>query len=82
MCHAILQAYPFDKEATVVLDYACGTGKQSVQDLLLVATKAMRPSPGIVARSLAPHCKTLIGVDISQGMVDEFNKGVQSHGAL
>lgn len=80
MCRAILQAYPFDKEATVVLDYACGTGKQSVQDLLLVATKA--PSPGIVARSLAPHCKTLIGVDISQGMVDEFNKGVQSHGAL
>ncbi|KAJ7494420.1 S-adenosyl-L-methionine-dependent methyltransferase [Mycena galericulata] len=57
---AILQAYPFDKEATAVLDYACGTG--------------------IVSRRLAPHCKTLVGVDISQGMVDEFNKGVQSLG--
>ncbi|KAJ6546828.1 S-adenosyl-L-methionine-dependent methyltransferase [Mycena capillaripes] len=60
VCNAILQAYSFDKEATVVLDFACGTG--------------------IIARGLAPHCKTLIGVDISQGMVDEFNKGVQNHG--
>ncbi|KAJ7348928.1 S-adenosyl-L-methionine-dependent methyltransferase [Mycena albidolilacea] len=60
VCKAVLEAYPFDKEATVVLDYACGTG--------------------IVARSIAPHCKTLIGVDISQGMVDEFNTGVQDHG--
>ncbi|KAJ7144936.1 S-adenosyl-L-methionine-dependent methyltransferase [Mycena crocata] len=57
--NAILQAYPFDKDTTTVLDYACGTG--------------------IVSRRLAPHCKTLLGVDISQGMVDEFNKGVQSH---
>ncbi|KAF8191586.1 S-adenosyl-L-methionine-dependent methyltransferase [Mycena galopus ATCC 62051] len=62
VCNAVLQAYSFDKEATVVLDYACGTG--------------------IVARGIAPHCKTLIGVDISQGMVEEFNKGVQDHGAL
>ncbi|KAJ7253341.1 S-adenosyl-L-methionine-dependent methyltransferase [Mycena haematopus] len=59
VCNAILQAYSFDKEATVVLDYACGTG--------------------IVARGIVPHCKTLFGVDISQGMVDEFNKGAQNH---
>ncbi|KAJ6500706.1 S-adenosyl-L-methionine-dependent methyltransferase [Mycena sanguinolenta] len=59
VCNAILQAYSFDKEASVVLDYACGTG--------------------IVARGIAPHCKTLLGVDISQGMVDEFKKGVQDH---
>ncbi|KAJ7221543.1 S-adenosyl-L-methionine-dependent methyltransferase [Mycena pura] len=58
--NAILNAYPFDKDATAILDYACGTG--------------------IVSRGLAPHCKTLVGVDISQGMVDEFNKGVQNHG--
>ncbi|KAF7359141.1 Methyltransf-25 domain-containing protein [Mycena sanguinolenta] len=60
VCNAILQAYSFDKEATLVLDYACGTG--------------------IVARGIAPHCKTLLGVDISQGMVDEFNKGAENHG--
>ncbi|KAJ7118940.1 S-adenosyl-L-methionine-dependent methyltransferase [Mycena epipterygia] len=60
VCNAILQAYPFDKEATSVLDYACGTG--------------------IVSRRLASHCKTLVGVDISQGMVDEFNKTMQSNG--
>ncbi|KAJ7491093.1 S-adenosyl-L-methionine-dependent methyltransferase [Mycena latifolia] len=58
--NAILQAYPFNKEVTAVMDYACGTG--------------------IVSRRLAAHCKTLVGVDISQGMVDQFNKGVESHG--
>ncbi|KAJ6606223.1 S-adenosyl-L-methionine-dependent methyltransferase [Mycena vulgaris] len=36
---------------------------------------------GIVSRRLAPHCKTLLGVDISQGMVDQFNKGVESDGS-
>ncbi|KAJ7042056.1 S-adenosyl-L-methionine-dependent methyltransferase [Mycena alexandri] len=60
VCKAVLEAYPFNKESTTVLDYACGTG--------------------IVARGLAPHCKSLLGVDISQGMVDEFNKGIQNHG--
>ncbi|KAJ7771439.1 S-adenosyl-L-methionine-dependent methyltransferase [Mycena metata] len=59
VCKAILEAYPFDKESTMVLDYACGTG--------------------IVARGLAAHCKSLLGVDISQGMVDEFNKGIREH---
>ncbi|KAK7036009.1 Methyltransf-25 domain-containing protein [Favolaschia claudopus] len=57
---AILQAYSFDKDSTLVLDYACGTG--------------------IVARNIVPHCKTYIGVDISQGMVDQFTKGAQAHG--
>ncbi|KAJ7184498.1 S-adenosyl-L-methionine-dependent methyltransferase [Mycena filopes] len=60
VCKAILEAYPFDKETTTVLDYASGTG--------------------IVARGLRQHCKTLLGVDISQGMVDEFNKGVENNG--
>ncbi|KAJ7684439.1 S-adenosyl-L-methionine-dependent methyltransferase [Mycena polygramma] len=60
ICNALLEAYPFNKETTVVLDFACGTG--------------------VVARRLAPHCKTVVGVDISQGMVDEFNKGAQNHG--
>ncbi|KAJ6630224.1 S-adenosyl-L-methionine-dependent methyltransferase [Mycena sp. CBHHK59/15] len=61
---AILKAYPFDKDSTMVMDYACGT----VYDL------------GIVSRGIAPHCKALVGVDISQGMVDEFNKGVEING--
>ncbi|KAJ6497095.1 S-adenosyl-L-methionine-dependent methyltransferase [Mycena vitilis] len=60
ICNALLEAYSFNQDATVVLDFACGTG--------------------VVARRLAPHCKTLVGVDISQGMVDEFNKGAQNHG--
>lgn len=62
LSNAILKAYPFDKEGTVVLDYACGTGS--------------------ISRRLAPHCKTLIGADISQGMVDQFNKGLQDDGTL
>ncbi|KAK7035886.1 S-adenosyl-L-methionine-dependent methyltransferase [Favolaschia claudopus] len=60
IAEAILKAYPFDRDNTLVLDYACGTG--------------------IVARSIVPHCKTYIGVDISQGMVDQFTKGAEAHG--
>jgi predicted TPR repeat methyltransferase len=37
---------------------------------------------GIVSRGLVPHCKKLVGVDISQGMVDEFNKNAAEHGSF
>ena len=29
---------------------------------------------GLVSKQLAPFCKHIVGVDISQGMVDQFNK--------
>ncbi|KAI0046938.1 S-adenosyl-L-methionine-dependent methyltransferase [Auriscalpium vulgare] len=59
---ALLDAYQFKEEETVVMDFACGTG--------------------LVSRALAPHAKTIIGVDISQGSVDEFNRRVENQGIL
>lgn len=50
----LLSAYPFNKESTTVLDYACGTG--------------------LMSRRLALDVKSILGVDISQGMVDQYNK--------
>ncbi|KAH8832090.1 S-adenosyl-L-methionine-dependent methyltransferase [Flagelloscypha sp. PMI_526] len=50
----ILQLYPFDRESTTVLDFACGNGD--------------------IAALLSPHVYSIIGVDISQGMVDRFNE--------
>ncbi|KAI5479617.1 ATP synthase mitochondrial f1 complex assembly factor 2 [Pseudohyphozyma bogoriensis] len=36
--------------------------------------------PGLVSQNLAPHCKRVVGVDLSKGMVDFFNKAVSDHG--
>jgi len=57
---AMLDAYEFDADSTIVMDYACGSG--------------------LVSQGLAPYCKTIVGVDISQGMVDYFNKRVADQG--
>ncbi|KZO95133.1 S-adenosyl-L-methionine-dependent methyltransferase [Calocera viscosa TUFC12733] len=35
---------------------------------------------GLVSRQLAPFCKTILGVDISQGMVDYYNERVSNQG--
>ncbi|KAF8162777.1 S-adenosyl-L-methionine-dependent methyltransferase [Crassisporium funariophilum] len=51
---AILKVYPFNKETTTMMEYACGTG--------------------LVSEELAPHVKSIVGVDISQGVVDVFNE--------
>ncbi|KAL0947681.1 hypothetical protein HGRIS_013769 [Hohenbuehelia grisea] len=33
---------------------------------------------GLIAQHLSEHCKSILGVDISQGMVDEFNRLAES----
>lgn len=33
-----------------------------------------------MSRELAPHTKSILGVDISQGMVDQYNKRVENQG--
>ncbi|RDB19283.1 hypothetical protein Hypma_013693 [Hypsizygus marmoreus] len=35
---------------------------------------------GLVSRELAPYSKRIVGVDISQGMVDQFNRRVTNQG--
>lgn len=57
---ALLDAFPFDEEKTVALDYACGTG--------------------LLSQTLAPHTRTLIGVDISSKSVDYYNERVANQG--
>ncbi|KAF8602735.1 S-adenosyl-L-methionine-dependent methyltransferase [Ceratobasidium sp. AG-I] len=57
---AILEAYPFDEDKTVMMDYACGIG--------------------LLSQALAPHTKTLIGVDISPKSVDYYNERVANQG--
>lgn len=57
---SILTHHPFDKETTVVMDYACGTG--------------------LISKGLIPHSKEVIGVDISQGMVDFYDSRAREIG--
>ena len=35
---------------------------------------------GLVSRALSPYCKRNVGVDISQGMVDQFNRRIHYQG--
>lgn len=35
---------------------------------------------GLVSQALAPYCKKIMGVDISQGMVDWYNMRVRNQG--
>ncbi|KAK0455185.1 S-adenosyl-L-methionine-dependent methyltransferase [Desarmillaria tabescens] len=35
---------------------------------------------GLMSRQLAPHCKSILGIDISQGMVDQYNTRVHNQG--
>ncbi|KAF8638784.1 hypothetical protein AX17_001843 [Amanita inopinata Kibby_2008] len=35
---------------------------------------------GLISRQLAPHAKAIVGVDISQGMVDQYNLRVSNQG--
>lgn len=57
---AMLNAYPFEEDSTLVLDYACGTG--------------------LISKKLVAHAKCIVGVDISQNMVDQYNQSVFNQG--
>ena len=35
---------------------------------------------GLISKYLFPHVKTIVGVDISQGMVDQYNLRIQREG--
>ncbi|KAJ8082130.1 hypothetical protein PM082_007977 [Marasmius tenuissimus] len=57
---AIVEAVPFNKETTTVLEYACGTG--------------------LVSNELIQHAKSLVGVDISEGMITQFRNRFEKQG--
>ncbi|OZJ03551.1 hypothetical protein BZG36_04181 [Bifiguratus adelaidae] len=54
---AILKSgYPFDPNATSVMEFGCGTGMLSMK--------------------LAPHIKSVLGVDASEGMIKVFSRKI------
>jgi 2-polyprenyl-3-methyl-5-hydroxy-6-metoxy-1,4-benzoquinol methylase len=78
-------AYSFDPERTSMLDFACGTGSCLYLLYLLLRTDTI--CIGLVSRMLEPYTRKIVGVDISQGMVDVYNarmaeRGVSSERAL
>ncbi len=58
-----------------MLDFACGTGR-----LLHSKERCYNFSAGLLSRELAPECKRILGVDISAGMVAQFNARVDNQG--
>ncbi|KAG8746138.1 hypothetical protein FRC10_006004 [Ceratobasidium sp. 414] len=74
---AILKAVPFDEDKTVVMDYACGTGEPRIE---IQEETNPHGSSGLLSRALAPHTRTLIGVDISSKSVDYYNECVANQG--
>lgn len=57
------------------MEFACGTGTMSDQHSHIFSLHL-----GFVSRALSPYCKRNVGVDISQGMVNQFNKRIGYQG--
>ncbi|KAJ3511264.1 hypothetical protein NLJ89_g4202 [Agrocybe chaxingu] len=57
---AMREHFPFDKNSTTVMDFACGAGH--------------------ISRELGPYSKSIVGVDIVQGLVDVYNKRATEKG--
>jgi SAM-dependent methyltransferase len=73
----ILAAYSFDEDKTRLLDYACGTGSS---DLHFTKIPTHSNTTGLISQSLAPHTAQIVGVDISSGMVAQYNQRVADQG--
>jgi ubiquinone/menaquinone biosynthesis C-methylase UbiE len=74
--NAIRDAYAFNEDSTTVLDFACGIGMKLVNSAYLSYSTWL----GMLSRKLAPHVKSIVGVDISQGSVEEYNLRVANQG--
>jgi ubiquinone/menaquinone biosynthesis C-methylase UbiE len=78
VAEAVRKACAFD-EKTTVMEFACGTGA------FMIDAQYYKRDPissrfylGLVSKQLAPFCKHIVGVDISQGMVDQYNKRTEN----
>jgi ubiquinone/menaquinone biosynthesis C-methylase UbiE len=55
----------WDPSSSVVVDFACGTGRlQFFCSILMI---------GLISQNIAPHARTIVGLDTSQAMVDVYN---------
>jgi len=62
------------------MDFACGTGK--VLHLLYNSRHYLISwhQLGLISRELAPYTKKIVGIDITQAFVDNYNKRVSDQG--
>lgn len=79
---AMREKYPslFDEDRTALLDYACGPGEVLGRDDWTFVVETRPYLSGMVSRELCSYVKSVVGVDISQGMVDQFNRRVEEQG--
>lgn len=71
IANTIMENYKLNEDSEV-MDFACGTGMHTQGSCFHPNSRLL--VPGLVSRPIAPHVKSILGVDISQGMVDVFNK--------
>lgn len=60
------------------MEFGCGTGLPGQIHSVSQADKI--DVPGLISRGLYPYTKSILGVDISQGMVDHYNFKVLNEG--
>jgi SAM-dependent methyltransferase len=73
----ILHAHAFDPDRTTLLDYACGTG---IYHSPAKWRCSLTEAEGLISQALAAHTASIVGADVSQGMVDTYNMRVADHG--
>jgi SAM-dependent methyltransferase len=78
---AIRKHYPFDEDSTLVMDFACGTGGLEPWSWHISSSLPV-PTLGLLSKELAPYAKSIVGIDISQGVVDRYNLSVSNQGIL
>lgn len=70
---AITETYPdlFDEDKTEVMDFACGPGEhtRTCKTSTSMAHRCVK-FVGLLSRELCPYVKSIVGVDISQNMVN------------
>ena len=77
---AVVRHADLDGDKTELMDFACGAG--TIWNCFYTPWQCIINSglKGLLSQRLAPHVKSILGVDISQGMVDLYNTFVQNQG--
>ncbi len=78
--YILSHGWSFDPESTTVLNFACGTGTAILSSSSIIWLFHENILIGLLETTLIAHCKSIQGVDISQGMVDQYNKRAETLG--
>jgi hypothetical protein len=77
---AIVNAYKPSKEKTIAMDFACGNGIFRLS-VLTPGRLKFKFGLGLVSEQLIPYTKSILGVDISQRMAEQYNEKLKNKGA-